>query len=167
MSAAFEFDLAFRGDPSKRSKSKAADKSVRPTRHTRSSGLLNVWRQLTDQKFFDEIGARGRADSDGAAFEGQSHSIAVLLRIIEIRDRACGQISADARIIRLPASVVAFADHGIGDRVQNPRPLAAGAFVEIARILFQKGGQDGAADVRAGNEVGVGGAVALAISLAP
>jgi hypothetical protein len=43
--------------------------------------------------------------------------------------------------------------------------LAAGALVEIARILFQDGRQDGTADVGANDKVTVGGAVALCVAL--
>ena len=43
--------------------------------------------------------------------------------------------------------------------------LAAGALVEIARILFQDGRQDGTADVGANHKVTVGGAVALRVAL--
>ena len=165
LSAAFELDLAFFGETINKDRRQRRRTGVSaPHIHTMPQGLERLASACGLEILrirFAPLSRRFR----WRPFEGQSHSVTILLWIVEIRDRACGQVSADARVIWLPASVVAFADHGSGDRVQNSRSLAAGAFVEITRILFQNGWQDGAADKRAGNEVGVRGAVTLAISL--
>src|ERR1700733_16215996 len=60
--------------------------------------------------------------------------------------------------------IVALANHGSGQRVQKPSPQAAGGFVEETGILFQKRGQDGAADEYAGNGVGIAGTIALGVA---
>jgi hypothetical protein len=62
-------------------------------------------------------------------------------------------------------AVIAFANHGLGECIQNSRALAAGAFVEVARILFQDGRQDSAADVGANDKVAVSRPVALCVAL--
>ena len=62
-------------------------------------------------------------------------------------------------------SVVAFADDRIGEGIQSSGTIAAGAFVEIARVLLQERGQDGASDESAGHGVGIARAEALGIAL--
>src|SRR5207253_4739051 len=62
-------------------------------------------------------------------------------------------------------SVVAFADHRIGDCVQQPRPFAPGSFVEIARILFQQRWQYRASDQSTGRHVAVSRGVPLGVAL--
>src|SRR5690348_3415580 len=62
-------------------------------------------------------------------------------------------------------SVVAFTNHRIGNRIQEPRSLTTVSFVEIAGILPKERRQYGASDIRACNKVSVGGAVPLSITL--
>src|SRR5690348_18398913 len=62
-------------------------------------------------------------------------------------------------------SVVAFTNHRIGNRIQEPRSLTTVSFVEIAGILLKERRQYGASDIRACNKVGVGCAVPLSITL--
>src|SRR5882672_1382707 len=62
-------------------------------------------------------------------------------------------------------SVVAFADYGSCQRIENPRSNASGSLVKIARILLQERRQYGIPDKGACNQVGVRGAVALSIPL--
>src|SRR5208282_1231073 len=80
-------------------------------------------------------------------------------------ETAGSQASQNVRVIRLPVTIVALADEGIGDGVQGARLGGAGALIEIARILFQKGRQDGGADEGAVDGVGITGAEALAVAL--
>ena len=87
------------------------------------------------------------------------------LGIVKIGDPASGQAAKDAGIICLPVAIVTLADDGIGQRVEHTRAHAAGAFVEIARILFQERRKYCTADECAGDEVGVGRAVAFGVAL--
>src|SRR5262249_11742774 len=70
-------------------------------------------------------------------------------------------------VIGLPVSVVALADHRTGKRIEKSRPPRSRAFVEKPRILLEEREQDGAADKRAGNGIGVSSAQAFAVALRP
>jgi hypothetical protein len=89
----------------------------RPTTQALMFGRIvagNIGRQLADEKFLDEIGACGGAYSYRATFEGQSDSIAILSRVVEVGNSSSRQISYDARVIDLPISVVALANNRVG-----------------------------------------------------
>jgi hypothetical protein len=62
-------------------------------------------------------------------------------------------------------SIVAFADNGSFQGIQNARAFAASALIEIAWILFQERGENGASDQGAANVVSVRSAIALCIAL--
>src|SRR3974377_2252192 len=62
-------------------------------------------------------------------------------------------------------SIVTLADNGVGQRIQNPRPLTASSVVEIARILFQKRWQNGASKERPCDNISIRCAEALGITL--
>src|SRR5579864_2802191 len=62
-------------------------------------------------------------------------------------------------------SVIAFADHGVRHCIKEPGFLAAGAFIEISRILLEKGGEDRISKECPRNEVGIGGAEAFRVAL--
>src|ERR1700677_2496021 len=99
---------------------------------------VRVGAQLAYEKFFHNISSGGCADSDCRIFEGQCGSIAILRRVVEVRERASSKAPEDIRVIYLPVSVVALANYRKGDSVKTSIPHTAGAFVEIARILFQE-----------------------------
>src|ERR1051326_7380111 len=58
-------------------------------------------------------------------------------------------MAEDARVVRLPAAVVALANDGARDRVADARTSAAGAFVEVPRILLEQRWQRDVGDHRA------------------
>jgi hypothetical protein len=124
-----------------------------------------VWREFADDEFLEEVGGGGLTDADERVFERQSRAIAILRRIVEVGDAACSETAEDAGIIGLPVSIVALTDHRIRDGIENPGAYGAGAFVEIARILFEERWKDRAADKRADNEVAVRRSVALRVTL--
>src|SRR6266481_5424434 len=62
-------------------------------------------------------------------------------------------------------AVVALADHGVGESVENPRALRASSPVVVARILLQHSRQDGAANKGSSKNVAVGSAETLGIAL--
>src|ERR1700756_5669595 len=61
--------------------------------------------------------------------------------------------------------VIALADHGVRDRIKEPGFLGAGAFIEISRILLEKGGEDRISKECSRNEVRIGGAEAFRVAL--
>ena len=62
-------------------------------------------------------------------------------------------------------SVIALADNGIRHRIKEPGFLTAGTFIEIARILLEKCGEERISKECSGNEVGIGGAEAFRVTL--
>src|ERR1700735_1001381 len=130
----------------------------------RRSMIRKVRRQLRDNELLNQIGDGSPANPDSLVLEHQPRS-AILRWVVKIRDTAGSQAPENPRIIELPASVVTFANHCIGDRVQNPRPRRSGSLVEITRILFHQCRQQCSSQDRARNHVGVGRAVALSIPL--
>src|SRR5260370_28996713 len=74
------------------------------------------------------------------------------------------QTAAPLRIIRLRCSIVSLTDKWSQHGVASPRPLCAGALVEIARILMQKRWQNRVADQASGRGVGEACPQPLAIS---
>src|SRR5882762_5409647 len=127
--------------------------------------VRNIPRYFPDDKLLQKVDRGSLANPDERVFKRQFQSIAILRWIVEIGDTASGEASKDTRVICLPVSIVALANDGIGDRIQDPRALAAGSLVEITGILLQQRRQYGAPDECAGNKVGVGSAEALSIAL--
>ena len=125
----------------------------------------NTGNQFADEKFLEKVGGGDGADAECGAFEGQGHAVALVGRVVERGDCAGRDIAADIRIIRLPAAIVPFANDGVGEGVENSGAFAAGALVEIARILFQERRKDGATDKSAGDKIGVSGSIALGVPL--
>src|SRR5277367_3025120 len=99
------------------------------------------------------------------AVESTSPGAAIRRRIIGVGDGARGQISPQARIVGLPASVISLADERRREGVECARLLCARTLVKVAGILMQDGRQDGAADHDVSQTVGIVGAETLAISL--
>src|SRR5580698_9178133 len=89
----------------------------------------SAWCQPSDDKFLKEIGCSCFSNFDERIFERQCRSIAVLRWIVQVGNTACGDASEDAGVIRLPASVIALANHGIGNRVEKARSLTAASLV--------------------------------------
>src|SRR5271157_2855249 len=81
--------------------------------------------------------------------------MAIGLRIVGVRDGAGCEGANNFGVIELPFLIVALANHGISERVQNPRSSATGSLVEVAWILFEEGRQYSASDERTGNDVTV------------
>src|SRR5215472_8350927 len=94
-----------------------------------------------------------------------SGSPAIGLGIVKICESCGAETSKDVGVIRLPSSIIPFADNRVGYRIEKPRSLAAGSLVEITRILFQNRRQDRTAEKRGSENIAVGRAVALCIPL--
>src|SRR5207253_9080922 len=84
---------------------------------------------------------------------------------IEVGVAAAGESSVDRGVIGRPVPIAPLADRRGGNREEDPQPRRAGSFVKIPRILFKHGRQNGPADKRSYGRVGIGGAVALGITL--
>src|SRR5579871_6156199 len=115
------------------------------------------WWRTGNHKFLQDVGGRIGSDSDGSIVESESGAVAVGAGIIKIGNSAGGQAAKNSRIVWLPAAIVAFANQGHGDGVEKARAKAAGAFIEVARVLLEQRGQDGAADEGAADSVGIVG----------
>src|ERR1700682_4390912 len=146
---------------------RAAWKAKREAAWTEPSELIvgEVGGKFANHKFLDEVGGCGGANADGGIFESECDAVAIFGWVIEIGDAAGGKAPGDRGISRLPFSIVAFANNGIGEGIENSRALAASAFVKITGILFEERRQDGAADVGANKLVAVGSAVAIGVTL--
>src|ERR1035437_6018252 len=86
-------------------------------------------------------------------------------RMIEVRHRSCGKTAPEVRIVGLLLTVVAAGDEDRLERVPCPRSESARALVEVAGVLMEDRGEDGAADDATGHRIGQRGAIALAIAL--
>src|SRR5450755_4347145 len=67
-------------------------------------------------EFLKEIRDGGNANANARVLKSQFGAIAVLGRIVEIRNAARRQAAQDIRVIRLPASIVSLANDGVGHR---------------------------------------------------
>src|SRR6516225_2307838 len=85
--------------------------------------------------------------------------------IVKGGEATCGKVSANIRVVRLPAPIVALADKGAGHGVKQPRLLAADALIEVAWILFEERRQHGSPDEGAGGNVCVGRPEAFRVTL--
>ena len=90
---------------------------------------------------------------------------AIACRVIQVGDTSGGKASQDLRIVGLPVTIIAFADHGIRERVQGSRFRRACAPVEITGILFENGGKDRVSEEVANREVAERSPIAFCISL--
>src|ERR1700747_213005 len=77
--------------------------------------LRRIRRKSLDDKFLQNVGGGGRTDSDERIFKKQFRSFTIFARIKEIGYPAGGEATDNGGVIRLPMSVVTFADYGIRD----------------------------------------------------
>jgi len=80
----------------------------------------------------------------------------VRLRIIEIRESGRRELSPDARVVRLPSSVIASRNERAEHRMPDSRARRARTLVKVTRILMKQGRQYGAADHDVGETIGCG-----------
>lgn len=77
-----------------------------------------VGRQLADDELLEDVGASIHPDANERVFEDE-RSATLARRIVEIRNATRRNASENTGIVRLPVTIVAFADHSIGDRVHQ------------------------------------------------
>jgi len=102
-------------------------------------------------------------DGEEAILEGQLGAT-VGGWVVEIGDGSGGEIAEDSGDVWLAMAVIATADDGPGDRVEETGMDAARSLVEVAWILVEEGRQNGSAHERAGGEVAEVGTEALAVA---
>ena len=90
---------------------------------------------------------------------------AIVRRVVGIGDSARNQIAANTRVIRLPLSIVAFANKGSCHRMLQPRHLRARTLVVVTRVLVKQRWQNRASEHSVGQPVCVVRPESLAISL--
>src|SRR5690242_19527233 len=115
--------------------------------------VTNFGCQFPDEKFLEEVGDSGCANSDSRVFKRQSRSLAILRRKVEIRNPTRGEAAKETRVICLPAPIVPLADQSHGERIQDPRSRTSVCLVKKTRILFQKRRQHGASNECCGDRV--------------
>jgi len=120
--------------------------------------------EFGDEELLDDVLDGAEAGADGESFKGKGGSVAVGGGIVGVGDAAGGEGADDAGVVELPVLVVAAADDAIGEGVEEAGVDAAGALVEVARILLEEDGEDGIGEDVVCEEGAVGGGVALAIA---
>jgi len=91
----------------------------------------------------------------------------VCLRIVKIREGGRREISSDARVVRLPSSVIASRNKRAEHRMADSRTGRASPLVKVTRILMKQGRQYGAANHNVRETIGRGYANALAVRPPP
>src|SRR6516225_9723402 len=92
------------------------------------SVLRRVAGQFADDEFLQDIVSRRSADADERVFKRYGH-IAVALGIVKVGDAAGGKAAEDRGVIGLPVSIIAFANHGVGKRIEETPVPRSGPFV--------------------------------------
>jgi hypothetical protein len=126
---------------------------------------MGVRGEFADQEFLDNVLDACDADADGGAFDDEADAAAVGRGIVGVGETVGHGSAEDAGVVELPVVVVAFADYGVGEGVEDAGFDGAIAFIEVAGVLLEEGGQDGVSEERSGEEGPVGGGVAFAIAL--
>ena len=67
-------------------------------------------RHSTQEKFLKNVIDGSFTNPKTRAFKNESHPISITLGIIKIGDPACCKAPGDVGVVRLPTSVVAFAE---------------------------------------------------------
>lgn len=119
--------------------------------------------KFPQDKFLEDAGNATFSNPDQRVLQQQTGT-AIACRIVKIGDTTGCKGSDNRRVVRLIALIVALANHGIAERVQNPRSSGTGSSVKIPWILFQERGQDCAIDERTYKSVSVGCAEAFRIA---
>ena len=91
----------------------------------------------------------------------------VRLRIIEIRESGRRELSPDARVVRLPSSVIASRNERAEHRMPDSRARRARTLVKVTRILMKQGRQYGVADHNVRETISRGYANTLAVRTPP
>ena len=126
---------------------------------------MKMWRDFRDDKFLQDINESSLTKPHQRVLNDQLVNVAIFFGIIKIRDRAGCEASDDSRVVWLPSLVVALANHDVPHCVQKPGSATPGALVVVARILMQKRWQYRAANERPCNDISVGGAETLRITI--
>src|SRR5262249_45580135 len=116
-------------------------------------------------EFLEDTGEGTLGEAKHCRLQQQSRTVMIAGWVVEVGQAPGSKTAQDARVVHLPALVVAFADHGVGERVGNARRRATCALVDVSGVLFEQRWIDRAADEGTGEDVGIGRAKTLAVSL--
>ena len=125
----------------------------------------DFWSESSYYEFLEEVSDGAAEGSEACVFKGEAEAVAIAGRVVEVGDSAGCEAADDSGVIELPVSVVAFAEDGVGNRIEDAGTLCAGAFVEVTGVLLPPGGEDGSADHGGDESVGVAGPKALGVTL--
>jgi len=101
----------------------------------------------------------GAPDGHGVA------KVALIGRMVGVGDAGGDGVADDFGVIELRFATVGASDEDTADGIFDAVPGAAGAELEVTRVLMKKGGEDGGGHEGADGGVGVSGGVALAVAL--
>ncbi len=93
-----------------------------------------------------------------------SIGVAVDTWIVIVGEKARAETTDEAGVTEFGLLVIALADDGTADGVEEARFLGSGPFVEIAGILLEEHGHYELVDTDAGNEIGITGPIAFGVA---
>src|SRR6185312_14525690 len=120
--------------------------------------------ELRPHKLAQQIRRRRPTDFDEPVFHDQRRA-AIALRVIQVRDGARGKVREDVRITKLLMAVIAAAHDALLRGIGSARREAAGALVEIARVLVKDRRKQRLAEDAAVKPIRVSRGIALAVTL--
>src|SRR3974377_394985 len=106
---------------------------------------VNAWCQFPEDEFLEDAGDGTLSNPNQRVLDKRTRT-AIVFWSVKIGNAAFSEAADDPGVVRLHFLIIALGDHGIAKRVQKAGFCAAGSPVEIARILLQKRGQNGASD---------------------
>src|ERR1700735_2780328 len=136
-----------------------------PGNRGRYGGGRNAARDFLDEELLEEASDRSTRGTDEGVADGEASTVSVRGGIVDVRDPSGSEVAEDVGVVGLPFPVVAFADDDGGDGIQGARGDGTCAFVEVARVLMEDGGEDCATDKGTDDSVAVRGAKAFCITL--
>src|SRR5271170_6828240 len=122
----------------------------------RTSPGLDATRDFFDEKLLKEGADGSGAGADEPVVNGEAGA-SVGGGIVGVGEAGGGEVAEDVGVVGLPVAVVSLADDDGGYGVEGSGDGASSAFVEVAWVLVEERGKDGAAEHSAGEAVSVGG----------
>ena len=117
------------------------------------------------KELLKHVGEGIDSDADGCVLHDLCVGVTVSGWVVVVGDEAGENSADDTRIAELGFSVVTLADDRTADGVEEARAVGAGAFIEVAWVLLEDGGERNLFNHQTGAEVRVGGAVAFRVAL--
>ena len=119
---------------------------------------------MAQEELAEQVVGGVAGDVEEAVAEGETDA-AIIGGMIGVGDGGGGEAAEDVGVAGLRPAVVAAGADGELEGIEEALADGAGAFVEVAGILVQERGQDGAAEQAGVEVVDVFGAVAFGVAL--